>query len=120
LLAPVDPTTAGNDAAWEEGHHARPACAYCEAEEEPHRPPRAAGSYHVLEIEPLRTLFRTEGRSEELGLGQALHICRGHFADHRGKGLFGKVSIRGIFWVPMHVRGTTERGTVRKDYEVTP
>lgn len=85
-----------------------------------HRPPRAAGSYQVIDIDPMRTVLRTEGRSEQVGLGQALHICRGHFADHRERGLFGREALRGIFWVPMHVRGSLGRGGARKDYEVRP
>jgi hypothetical protein len=49
-----------------------------------------------------------------------LHVCRGHFADHRERGLFGKEHLRGIYWVPMHVKGSKEVGEVVKHYELRP
>jgi hypothetical protein len=49
-----------------------------------------------------------------------LHVCRGHFADHRERGLFGKEHLRGIYWVPMHVKGSKEVGEVVKQYELRP
>src|SRR3990172_2286915 len=35
--------------------------------------------YNVLEIEPMQKVLREEGKSENLGLKQSLHIFRGHF-----------------------------------------
>ena len=62
-------------------------------------------AYKTLVIEPLRQILRTEGRSGELGLAKAMHICRGHFRDYReGRGLFGKY--HGQFWIPSIVRGS--------------
>lgn len=73
--------------------------------------------YHVLDIEPMREVLRTEGRSDEVGLKRALHICRGHFVSYSpDKPLFGKVS--GTFWKPQHIRGSKKRGLVVKDYRV--
>lgn len=72
--------------------------------------------WHVLEIEPMKQVLRTEGKSESLGLKQALHICRGHFKDYRQSGLFGKV--KGIFWWDSTVRGSSKEGVVVKDYSV--
>jgi hypothetical protein len=73
--------------------------------------------YHVLDIEPMKQVLRTEGESEKTGLKKALHICRGHFADYReGQGLFGKY--HGRYWVPMHARGAIGEGVVAKDYAV--
>ncbi len=73
--------------------------------------------YHVLEIEPMKQVLRTEGQRDETGLKKALHICRGHFADYReGQGLFGKY--HGRYWVPMHARGAIKEGVVTKDYAV--
>jgi hypothetical protein len=45
------------------------------------------------------------------------HLCRGHFAhyDEEHK-LFGKYV--GKFWIPPHVKGSSEIGIVRKDYIV--
>jgi len=73
--------------------------------------------YHVLEIEPMKKILRTEGRIEEIGLNKALHICRGHFKDYReGGGLFGKH--KGLYWWDSHVRGNADKGVVLKDYQV--
>jgi hypothetical protein len=64
--------------------------------------------YKTLVIEPLKQILRTQGRSAEVGVQRALHICRGHFADYtQGAGLFGKY--HGRFWIPATVRGT-QRG----------
>ena len=73
--------------------------------------------YHVLDIDPMRKVLRTEGQSETTGLKRALHICRGHFARYTPEApLFGKHV--GTFWHPSHVRGTAEAGQVEKDYRV--
>jgi len=61
--------------------------------------------WKTLVIEPLKEILRTQGRSSEVGLARAMHICRGHFADYtEGRGLFGKY--HGRFWIPATVRGT--------------
>lgn len=72
--------------------------------------------YHVLNIEPMKTVLKTEGRAETVGLKRALHIVRGHFADYTEKGLFGRH--RGIYWFDQHARGSAEEGVVLKDYRV--
>ena len=73
--------------------------------------------FHTLEIEPMKQVLRTEGKSEETGLKRAIHICRGHFADYSdGKGLFGKY--HGRYWIPAHVKGTKSEGIVMKRYNV--
>jgi hypothetical protein len=72
--------------------------------------------YHVLEIEPLKQVLITEGRSEEVGLRRALHICRGHFKDYRQRGLFGRH--HGIYWWDHYLRGDIDCGAVVKDYRV--
>jgi hypothetical protein len=75
--------------------------------------------FYTLNIGPMREVLRTEGRSEEVGLARALHICRGHFANYsEEKPLFGKYS--GRFWVPDHVGGRPEAGAVVKNYSVDP
>jgi hypothetical protein len=71
-------------------------------------------TYKVLEIEPIKRILAEQGQAEKNGLKQALHICRGHFKDYRGHGLFGKV--KGLFWWDMHVRGSASEGVVVKDY----
>jgi hypothetical protein len=75
--------------------------------------------YQTLEIEPMKTILRTEGQIEKVGLERALHICRGHFAHYAedGPGLFGR-GIHGDFWIPQHARGTEKKGVVISDYNV--
>ena len=76
-------------------------------------------TYHVLEIDHMKSVLEREGRASTSGLQKALHICRGHFATYGkdGKGLlFGKHS--GRYWIPMHTRGSVEQGMVVKDYAV--
>ena len=69
--------------------------------------------YKTLIIEPLKAILRTQGRSHEVGLVKAMHICRGHFADYRqGRGLFGKY--HGRFWMPSTVRGTKGKAAPRE------
>jgi hypothetical protein len=76
-------------------------------------------TYDVLEIGPMRQVMETEGGLSHNGLPKALHICRGHFATYTlEKPLFGKLV--GRFWVPMHVRGSAERGVAIRDYEIKP
>lgn len=73
--------------------------------------------YHVLDINPMKEVLRTEGGIESNGLKKALHICRGHFVTYtEERPLFGKVT--GTFWKPSHVRGNAERGIVDKDYRL--
>lgn len=42
------------------------------------------------------------------------HSVRGHWADYREKGLFGKY--KGLFWIPAHTRGDLEHGEIKKHY----
>jgi hypothetical protein len=75
--------------------------------------------FYTLNIGRMREVLRTEGRSGEVGLAKALHICRGHFANYgEDKPLFGKYA--GRFWVPDHVRGRAEAGEVVKNYSADP
>lgn len=67
--------------------------------------------YKTLIIEPLKQILRTQGRSGEVGIKKAIHICRGHFASYGMDGhglLFGKYT--GRFWIPATVRGTKSGG----------
>jgi hypothetical protein len=81
-------------------------------------PPRS--TFHTLQIEPMKKVLATEGGIATNGLKKALHICRGHFSeygDEYGKGkLFGK--LEGRYWMPAHVRGSSEVGIADKDYNV--
>jgi hypothetical protein len=75
--------------------------------------------YHTIDIDPMRKVLRTEGKSDEVGLRKALHICRGHFATYTPeKPLFGRVV--GTFWKPLHVRGSMSEGRVESGYRVKP
>jgi len=74
-------------------------------------------AYKTLVIEPLKQILRHEGRSHEVGLQKALHICRGHFKDYReGRGLFGKY--HQLVWQPSIVRGTKGTKTPPREIEV--
>jgi hypothetical protein len=80
-------------------------------------PPRPTITYHVLDVEPMKQVLRTEGQVEHQGLKRAMHICRGHFAHYEeGKGLFGKY--HGTYWREQHVRGSVEQGARIKDYRI--
>jgi hypothetical protein len=73
--------------------------------------------YYTLNINPIKQVLKTEGSSDSLGIKKALHICRGHFANYEeGKGLFGR--LHGTYWVPMHVKGNSRYGEVKKDYKI--
>jgi len=74
-------------------------------------------AHKTLVIEPLKEILRREGRSGEVGLAKAMHICRGHFADYtQGKGLFGKY--HGKYWIPSTVRGTKGKAAPAREIEV--
>ena len=76
-----------------------------------------AFTFRTLEIDPMREVLRREGRSDEVGIQKALHICRGHFATYsEERPLFGRHV--GTFWKPDHVRGNAARGVVEKEYTV--
>lgn len=86
----------------------------------PGQRPAPSVRYHVLEIEPLKKILRTEGRQAEDGLKKALHTVRGHFKLYADKGMFGRDDLRGLFWFESHDRGDPDRGTVVKDYSIGP
>lgn len=73
-------------------------------------------TYKTLDIGQVDRVLR-EGAPGERHLGKALHICRGHFAHYtEEKPLFGRHV--GTVFVPMHVRGSLEHGSVEKTYRV--
>ena len=73
--------------------------------------------YKTLVIEPLKQVLRAQGKSGEVGLAKAMHICRGHFADYtQGKGLFGKY--HGRYWMPAVVRGTKGKSAPAREIEI--
>jgi hypothetical protein len=75
--------------------------------------------YHVLDINPMKEVLRTEGQIESNGFAKAMHICRGHRATYTAeKPMFGNPKLVGTFWVPAHVKGSAKNGTVIKDYRV--
>jgi hypothetical protein len=44
------------------------------------------------------------------------HWVRGHYADYRKTGLFGRPQSRGVYWIPEHKRGNEELGLVIPEY----
>jgi hypothetical protein len=79
-------------------------------------PKRKRISYKVLEITPLKAVIDRARSEHHTDLKRALHICRGHFADYREHGLFGKYF--GRFWIQQHMRGSAAEGVALKDYKV--
>lgn len=75
-------------------------------------------SYKSVRINPHAMHKYTNGCGIPGTLGSVpLHLCRGHFAEYtEERKLFGKYV--GRYWIPPHVRGNPELGTVEKDYEV--
>lgn len=73
-------------------------------------------AHYVLDIpgaSDLRRYLEGPGDNKQ----KRLHIVRGHFADYtEGGGLFGK--LHGKYYIAPHVRGSSDRGTITKDYRV--
>lgn len=73
--------------------------------------------YHVLRIEPMRSVLDREGSAESKGLEYAVHTCRGHFKEYTADApLFGRFT--GQWWWSEHNRGTPSAGIVTKDYSI--
>ena len=77
--------------------------------------------FKTLVVDPLRKQAKNEADNDPSGeqnhIKRAMHIARGHFKDYRdGPGLFGKY--QGLFWWDMHVRGSSDAGTIVKNYRV--
>ncbi len=75
-------------------------------------------SYKTIHIQSLETALHQSKSSKRTGKTESLplHICRGHFADYRKNGLFGKY--KGIFWFDMHLRGKKSVGEIKTDYVI--
>lgn len=74
-------------------------------------------TFKTLQIGPVTRLLATEGRSETVGVMQAMHICRGHFKTYTADApLMGKH--QGTYWWSDQVRGSANAGIVDKDYEL--
>ena len=76
----------------------------------------ALEKYHVLKIETMKTKKKTINNDNYSYTKVSFHVCRGHFKTYKGKGLFWKY--KGTFWFPSHTKGSSEIGTITKDYEV--
>lgn len=76
--------------------------------------------YKVLEIKPLGSYRRGTTAAQGEGRTKRLHHVRGHFSEYGpeyGKGkLFGKYE--GRFFIPPHIRGDLQEGTVAKTYKL--
>ena len=59
------------------------------------------------------------GGDESTPFAKRMHLCRGHFSNYtEERPLFGKYV--GRYWIPDHMRGNPELGTIEKDYLVDP
>jgi len=74
--------------------------------------------WHTLTIEPVRGIIAASNGGSSALTPTSLHICRGHFKHFEERGLFGRH--HGMFWWPMHARGSRSAGRVLKDYCVKP
>lgn len=75
--------------------------------------------YFTLEIEAMRKVLESDGEIGSRGLGNALHICRGHFKTFTADApLLGKAT--GTYWWSPQVRGKRDQGVITKDYAVSP
>lgn len=73
-------------------------------------------SYKLLNVIVPRKRKDHEG-SEETGILQRLHLCRGHFKYYSNdKPLFGRIT--GRFWWQPQVRGSMEMGIIKKEYAI--
>lgn len=70
--------------------------------------------FYTLNVRlPKSAQSRTGGQAT--GELRPFHTVMGHLADYReGAGLFGKH--KGVFWIPAHVRGNKDAGTINKNY----
>jgi len=75
-------------------------------------------TFRELVIQPTPKSRAEPGAPSGKSRGVSLHICRGHFVTYDERPLFGKY--RGTYWVPAHVRGSSDVGMVHKSYEVRP
>lgn len=72
--------------------------------------------WHTVVIEPVKKAVAAANGGDARLTPKALHICRGHWKNFQGKGLFGRHF--GRYWWPEHRRGSLEQGLVLKDYMV--
>jgi hypothetical protein len=78
---------------------------------------RPLSTHYILNIQPMKRILQTEGNLDKVGINKALHSCRGHFRTYEESSkLFGKHA--GTFWIPSHIRGSSENGEVRKWYSL--
>jgi hypothetical protein len=73
-------------------------------------------TFKTLTVYPITRVSNKTNRGT--GIQKATHITRGYQADHRKHGLFGNPALKGIYWVPMHIRGNKKHGIIIKDYKV--
>jgi hypothetical protein len=71
--------------------------------------------YHILNINPMKEILRTEGGSETNGIKKALHLCRGHFRYVERP--FGRDTPE-LQFVRQHIRGNAKNGAIVKDYAI--
>jgi hypothetical protein len=77
--------------------------------------------FKTLKIEPLRKQVQKQYEENQNGpkpLELAFHLVRGHFKDFREKGLFGRESLKGVYWWDAQARGDKANGQIIKDYEI--
>jgi hypothetical protein len=73
--------------------------------------------HYVLQIRPMKEVYKIENDGESIERENSFHFCRGHFKTYtEEKPLFGKYV--GDFWWDAHARGSIKKGLVTKDYKI--
>lgn len=73
--------------------------------------------YYTLNVTKPGKQYESTSVNEESQGVMPLHLCRGHLKHYtEEKPLFGKYA--GTFFIPAHVRGHKENGTIKKNYKL--
>ena len=63
-----------------------------------------------------RKKYERNDSSSEDSPRQKAHLVRGHWRDCREVGLFGKDELRGLYYIPQHIKGAKHEGMIHKTY----
>ena len=74
--------------------------------------------WRTIVVEDIRTQH-PQHKNASVGVELRSHWVRGRYADYTaGSGLFGRASLRKVFWMPEHRRGNSDAGEVIADYRL--
>jgi hypothetical protein len=84
-----------------------------------HIEPKKASLWHEIKVRSSLRVREQILADIEAGKVKSLmrHTpIRGHYADYRENGLFGKPALRGVYWIPEHYRGDPSYGESVPEY----